>query len=292
MFHHLKPVPRILKNLLSRLDVSCQFGCQETVKLDRLEIHESACDFDPKRPVPCSKGCGLVIPKDELKDHDCEMMQQQQQQQQQLQQPQQQRNRTVSNSVRRQRNRISTMQQELGWQTLTNANLRRRMPMRLPLERLEVFDSEMERFDSEMGFDREMQQRQRPRNRIPAVQQESRRQTITNADLGRRMRMPLEGFDREMKLIPLLLLLYLFLLLFFLPEIGNVVSLHTRKLRFYNSGGGPIRQLSNVAETVGGDVVGSLADRWRNVGENSWGKVGGTLAEHWRNVGRTLAERW
>lgn len=25
------------------------------------------CEFNPKRPVPCELGCGLVVPKDELK---------------------------------------------------------------------------------------------------------------------------------------------------------------------------------------------------------------------------------
>lgn len=29
------------------------------------------CEFNPKKPLPCDKGCGLVIPKDELKDHNC-----------------------------------------------------------------------------------------------------------------------------------------------------------------------------------------------------------------------------
>lgn len=29
------------------------------------------CEHNPKRPLPCEQGCGLVIPKDELKDHNC-----------------------------------------------------------------------------------------------------------------------------------------------------------------------------------------------------------------------------
>lgn len=28
-------------------------------------------EFNPKRPVPCEAGCGLVIPKDELAEHNC-----------------------------------------------------------------------------------------------------------------------------------------------------------------------------------------------------------------------------
>lgn len=33
--------------------------------------HLEECEFNPKRPLPCEQGCGLVIPKDELKDHNC-----------------------------------------------------------------------------------------------------------------------------------------------------------------------------------------------------------------------------
>ncbi|XP_023232739.1 E3 ubiquitin-protein ligase NRDP1 isoform X2 [Centruroides vittatus] len=70
----LKAVPRILRNLLSRLQISCDnssFGCTVVVKLDRLAMHREECEHNPKRPVPCEQGCGLVIPKDELKEHNC-----------------------------------------------------------------------------------------------------------------------------------------------------------------------------------------------------------------------------
>ncbi|KAH9363031.1 E3 ubiquitin-protein ligase NRDP1 elgi [Haemaphysalis longicornis] len=70
----LKPVPRILRNLLARLQMSCdnaQFGCSAIVKLDCLTSHRETCEHNPRRPVPCEQGCGLVIPKDELKDHNC-----------------------------------------------------------------------------------------------------------------------------------------------------------------------------------------------------------------------------
>lgn len=65
----LKPVPRILRNLLARLDINCdnvEFGCQEIVKLESLQSHHKDCKFNPKRPIECSKGCGFVIPKDEI----------------------------------------------------------------------------------------------------------------------------------------------------------------------------------------------------------------------------------
>lgn len=71
---HLRPVPRITRNLLSRLDIICDnvmHGCLAVVKLDILTIHVEECEFNPKRPIPCDLGCGLVIPKDEIKDHNC-----------------------------------------------------------------------------------------------------------------------------------------------------------------------------------------------------------------------------
>lgn len=71
---NLKPVPRILRNLLSRLKLSCsnaEFGCQAIVKLDLLQAHVQECEFNPKKPILCDKGCGLTMPKDELADHNC-----------------------------------------------------------------------------------------------------------------------------------------------------------------------------------------------------------------------------
>ncbi|KAK2708721.1 hypothetical protein QYM36_014355 [Artemia franciscana] len=70
----LKPVPRILRNLLSRLSLMCdneKHGCPAVVKLEALQTHLLECEFNPKRPVPCSLGCGITIPFDELKDHNC-----------------------------------------------------------------------------------------------------------------------------------------------------------------------------------------------------------------------------
>nr|SVE69843.1 EOG090X07HG [Eubosmina coregoni] len=70
----LKPVPRILRNLLYRLQLTCDnavYGCTAVLKLDVLQNHVSECEFNPKRPVPCELGCGLVVPKDELKEHNC-----------------------------------------------------------------------------------------------------------------------------------------------------------------------------------------------------------------------------
>lgn len=70
----LRPVPRILRNLLSRLYITCDnasYGCTSVMKLDSLSSHLEECEHNPKRPVTCEQGCGLVIPKDELKEHNC-----------------------------------------------------------------------------------------------------------------------------------------------------------------------------------------------------------------------------
>ncbi|KAK6166254.1 hypothetical protein SNE40_022999 [Patella caerulea] len=74
MPNQLKPVPRILRNLLSRLMIACDnanYGCTSVVKLDMLQTHIQECEHNPKKPVQCESGCGLIIPKDELKDHNC-----------------------------------------------------------------------------------------------------------------------------------------------------------------------------------------------------------------------------
>lgn len=56
------------------MSINCdnaQYGCSRTLKLDTLTSHLEECEYNPKRPLPCEQGCGLIIPKDELKDHNC-----------------------------------------------------------------------------------------------------------------------------------------------------------------------------------------------------------------------------
>jgi E3 ubiquitin-protein ligase NRDP1 len=70
----LVTAPRILRNLLGRLTISCdnaEFGCEAVVRLDALEGHLAECQHNPKRPVKCEKGCGMVVPLDELSKHNC-----------------------------------------------------------------------------------------------------------------------------------------------------------------------------------------------------------------------------
>ncbi|CAO1391773.1 unnamed protein product [Diamesa serratosioi] len=71
---NLRTVPRILRNLLSRLNINCDnqlYGCTQVLKLDALNSHLEECEHNPKRPLPCENGCGFIIPKDEFKDHNC-----------------------------------------------------------------------------------------------------------------------------------------------------------------------------------------------------------------------------
>lgn len=67
---HLRPVPRIMRNMLSKLQINCDnagFGCTATLRLDQLQSHLKDCEHNPKRPVNCEEGCGWVgCPPSEL----------------------------------------------------------------------------------------------------------------------------------------------------------------------------------------------------------------------------------
>ncbi|CAF0734867.1 unnamed protein product [Didymodactylos carnosus] len=70
----LKPVPRILKNLLSRLNITCEnepHGCSAVLKMENLNSHLVECEFNPKKLIECAQGCGLMIPKDAVQSHNC-----------------------------------------------------------------------------------------------------------------------------------------------------------------------------------------------------------------------------
>ncbi|XP_049631711.1 E3 ubiquitin-protein ligase NRDP1-like [Suncus etruscus] len=71
---HLRPVPRIMQNMLSKLQIACDnavFGCSAVVRLDNLMFHLRDCEHNPKQPVTCEQDCGLEMPKDELPNHSC-----------------------------------------------------------------------------------------------------------------------------------------------------------------------------------------------------------------------------
>ncbi|XP_065567267.1 E3 ubiquitin-protein ligase NRDP1-like isoform X1 [Artemia franciscana] len=70
----LKPAPRILRNFLSRLTLSCSnqtHGCPASLTLERFAAHLRECTFNPKRPVNCQSGCGMTILFEEHGNHNC-----------------------------------------------------------------------------------------------------------------------------------------------------------------------------------------------------------------------------
>jgi hypothetical protein len=57
-----------------RLEISCDnesYGCEVITKLDLLPHHLKECEHNPKKLVSCLQGCGLTVPKDEMKVTQC-----------------------------------------------------------------------------------------------------------------------------------------------------------------------------------------------------------------------------
>ncbi|CAF2537232.1 unnamed protein product [Rotaria sp. Silwood2] len=73
--NQLKLVPRILKNLLNRLEIKCENeGCITIVKLDVLANHLTDCEYNKNILIQCENGCGLIFNlniKKTTKDHNC-----------------------------------------------------------------------------------------------------------------------------------------------------------------------------------------------------------------------------
>lgn len=71
---HLGPVPRIMQNMLSKLQIACDnaaLGCSAVVRLDHLPSHLSDCEHSPRRPVACEQGRGPEPPQEEPPSHPC-----------------------------------------------------------------------------------------------------------------------------------------------------------------------------------------------------------------------------
>lgn len=54
----------LFKEILSFKNIK---GCMAILRLENLNIHLQECEFNPKKPIVCTLGCNIVIPKDELK---------------------------------------------------------------------------------------------------------------------------------------------------------------------------------------------------------------------------------
>uniref|UniRef100_A0A4X2LXV7 E3 ubiquitin-protein ligase NRDP1 n=1 Tax=Vombatus ursinus TaxID=29139 RepID=A0A4X2LXV7_VOMUR len=71
---HLCPIPRIMRNMLSKLQITCnnaKAGCSAILRLDNLMLHLISCEHNPKCPVACKHGCGLETSHEELPNHNC-----------------------------------------------------------------------------------------------------------------------------------------------------------------------------------------------------------------------------
>lgn len=65
----LKPIPRVLNNFLSRLNIYCDFaahGCDKVFKLEEFKNHLKYCPYDPFKPIRCDRGCELHIHRHEF----------------------------------------------------------------------------------------------------------------------------------------------------------------------------------------------------------------------------------
>ncbi len=47
------------------------FGCVSVVKLELLQSHCNECDFNPYKPIICEKGCGLILLRNQVEEHNC-----------------------------------------------------------------------------------------------------------------------------------------------------------------------------------------------------------------------------
>lgn len=70
----LRPAPRAIRNLLSRLKLRCLFyedGCRELVTLEHHSSHVESCKFDPSITVTCKLYCKRSMPQRDFKTHNC-----------------------------------------------------------------------------------------------------------------------------------------------------------------------------------------------------------------------------
>lgn len=69
----LKPALPLLKNIINKLKIRCEFaqsGCAELVELEQLGGHSSACPF---APMTCeNEGCEITFPRRSKAQHEAE----------------------------------------------------------------------------------------------------------------------------------------------------------------------------------------------------------------------------
>lgn len=71
--NNLRPALPMIKNIINKLKIRCDFapnGCTETVELEQLESHNSSCLF---APMTCeNEGCEITFPRRSKAEHEAE----------------------------------------------------------------------------------------------------------------------------------------------------------------------------------------------------------------------------
>lgn len=54
-----------------KMSVVESFGCPAVIKLEQLTSHLNECDFNPYKPIICEKGCGIILLRNQVEQHNC-----------------------------------------------------------------------------------------------------------------------------------------------------------------------------------------------------------------------------
>ncbi|KAI2810290.1 E3 ubiquitin-protein ligase NRDP1 [Blomia tropicalis] len=70
----IRPAPEFIQNFIGQLVVSCDFDqCIVKVSLKDLNRHRHQCPLNPRKPIACSRGCGVHLPPAEMLAHHCDL---------------------------------------------------------------------------------------------------------------------------------------------------------------------------------------------------------------------------
>lgn len=70
----IRPAPEFIRAYIGQLTVSCDFahvGCIVNVHLCELNRHRAQCPLNPRKPIACTRGCGLYLPPRDMLEHHC-----------------------------------------------------------------------------------------------------------------------------------------------------------------------------------------------------------------------------
>ena len=72
----IRPAPEFVTQYIGKLKVKCDFaeqGCIMNVQLCELNHHRIRCPLNPKKPICCTRGCGVRLPPSEMLNHHCDL---------------------------------------------------------------------------------------------------------------------------------------------------------------------------------------------------------------------------